>query len=225
MQTSYGTMKISKGCILYHSSDELFKNKPEKPMLFCTFHPSEWPDKYITRIKLKKTVLLLFMVSKLKDDRVFSSLNKFTNTKLLNLAKMYDSNLQCYVEELKKEHLCGWFTSIQNKGTVEVALINSNNIFEALDTHKTIRNWRNGNCANENNTKIPKKWGIKYPICTINNPVRLNINLRYKKLIKHYKKYEKKSGYPLEYIFQVILENAKIYYHKGELQNIKWKCQ
>ena len=43
-------------------------------------------------------------------------------------------------------------------------------------------------------------------------------------MIKKYKKYEIKSSYIKEYVFQVILENAKIYYHEGEMKKIYWKC-
>ena len=224
LKKSYGVMKIKECSVLYHASDKKFKHNTNKPMLFCTFHPSEWYGKYITKIRIKKDISLLFMIDLIKNDKIWSSLNKMTNDELLNLAKMKDKNLECYVEELKKDKLNGWFSSIENKTTVEIALINSSKIFEAIETDKLKKNWRNGNCANENNTKIPKNWGYIYKISTIERPVKLKINLRYKKMIEEYKKYEKRSGYPFEYVFQVLLENAKIFYHKEDFKKITWNC-
>ena len=224
LKKSYGVMKLKEGSVLYHASDRKFKDNPNKPILFCTFHPSEWSDKYITRIRIKKNISLLFMIDLIKNDKIWSSLNKMTNNKLLNLAKMKDKYLQCYVEELKKDKLSGWFSSIENKTSVEIALINSDKIFEPIESDKLKKKWRHGNCANEYDIKIPKNWGKLYPICTIERPVNLKINLRYKKMIEGYKKYEKYSGYPLEYVFQVILENAKIFYHKEEFIKVIWKC-
>jgi hypothetical protein len=44
MKELYGEVILKKGFILYHTTNEIFSNKPmnEFPMLFCTFHPSEW---------------------------------------------------------------------------------------------------------------------------------------------------------------------------------------
>ena len=39
-------------------------------------------------------------------------------------------------------------------------------------------------------------------------------------MIEEYKKYEKLSKYPFEYIFQVLLENAKIFYYKDDFTKI-----
>ena len=44
-------------------------------------------------------------------------------------------------------------------------------------------------------------------------------------MIEEYKKYEKKSKYLLETIFQIILENAQIYYHKKNVKEIIWNCE
>jgi hypothetical protein len=222
MKQSYGKMKIKKGCILYHTSDKkfIYKDNNVKPMLFCIFHPSEWDftNKYVHFIRLKKDISLLFMINNIIKARIFSSLNLFTTHPSLNLAKKYNNNLLCYVTKLKEDKLDGWFSSIENKMSVEVALINDNNIFEIIKTEKLERNWNNGNYNRL------KNWGIKYNICSIQNPVILRLNIRYKKMLKKYKKYEIESKYLKEYIFQVILDNAKIYYHDGELEKIHWKC-
>jgi len=226
MIKSYGKVIIQKESILYHTSDESFnyKSKNDKPMLFCTFHPSEWDvtNEYITFIKLKKDVSLLFMIDKCNKSKIFSSLNLFTNHPNLNLAKKHNNQLFCYVKELMKENLDGWMTSIENKTTIEVSLINDSNIFEQIKTEKLKRNWRNGN-FNEDEKKM-KIWGKKYPICTIEKSVILFLNDRYKKMIEDYKKYEINSGYYKEYIFQVLLDNCNIYYHNGDLEKITWNC-
>jgi hypothetical protein len=222
LKNIYGKMIIKKGSILYHTSYEEFKPNPDKAMLFCIFHPSEWNRyaPYITFIKLKRDIKLLFMVDKIIKDRVLSSLNSFTNNKNGIMIKRHNNILKLFAIKLKKERFDGWFTSIEDKTTVEVALINNENIFDIVKTEELKRNWRNGNCANKNNTKIPKNWGYLYPISTIKRPVKIKMNLRYKKMIEEYKKFGKNSGYPFEYIFQVLLENAKIFYYKEDFTEI-----
>jgi hypothetical protein len=71
MRLSYGEVILKKGSILYHTSDEQFtyKDELEKPLLFCTFHPSEYGsnnNSYIHFIKLEKDISLLFMIEKIK---------------------------------------------------------------------------------------------------------------------------------------------------------------
>ena len=223
LKDSYGKMKMKKGSVLYHSSENKFVKDKNKPFLFLTFHPSEWDimNKYVTFIKLKKNITLLFMIEGFQNGRIFSCLNTLTKHPSLNLAKKFDKNLMCYREELKKEQYDGWFTSIENKASVEVGLINDEKNYEVLKTERLKRNWRNGNCAK--GKIIYKYWGEKYPICTIEQPVKLKINLRYKSMIEEYKKYEKKSKYLLDNVFQIILENVKIYYHIADLEEIEWK--
>lgn len=224
LKDSYGKMKMKEGSVLYHTSENKFIVDLKKPFLFLTFHPSEWDimNKYVTMIIIKKDITLLFMIEGFKNARIYSCLNTFTKHPNLNLAKKYDNNLMCYMEELKKEQYDGWFTSIENKTSVEVGLINDEKNYEVLKTERLKRNWRNGNCAK--GKIIYKNWGEKYPICTIEQPVKLKINLRYKSMIEEYKKYEKKSKYLLDNVFQIILENARIYYHKADLEEIEWKC-
>jgi len=216
LKSTYGEMIIQKGSILYHTSDDLFKyhNDLDKPMLFCTFHPSEFTgdNKYVHFIKIKKTLSLLFMIDSIKNIKIYSSLNQIINHPNKNLAKKHNYVLHEVVNEIKKENFDGWFSSIENKGFVEIALINDTKLFELIDSQNLNRNWRNGN--NANNQIILKNWGKKYEICTIKKPVILNINQKYEDIIIKYKEYQKKSNFPLEYIFQVILENAIInYFH------------
>ena len=84
MQECYGEVILKKDSILYHTSQELFtyKNSKDKPLLFCTFHPSEYGannnNSYVYFIKLKKDISLLFMVEKIQKSLIFSSLHLFT---------------------------------------------------------------------------------------------------------------------------------------------------
>ena len=215
LKSTYGEMIIEKESILYHTSDDLFKyqNDIDKPMLFCTFHPSEYTgdNKYVHFIKIKKPLSLLFMIDSIKNIKIYSSLNQIINHPNKNLAKKHNCVLDEVINELKKETFDGWFSSIENKGFVEIALINDKKLFEVIDSQILNRNWRNGN--NANNQITVKNWGKRYEICTIKKQVTLNINQKYEDIIIKYKEYQKKSNFPLEYIFQVILENAIINYN------------
>ena len=97
------------------------------------------------------------MIDSFRKTFIFSSLHKFINSQNENLAKKNDKNLLCFSKELKKENFDGWFTSIENKATIEVALLNDLDIFELIKTEELKRNWRNGN--NLNNKITIKNWG------------------------------------------------------------------
>jgi hypothetical protein len=72
MKECYETIILKKESILYHTSEDLFtyKNNKDKPLLFCTFHLSEYGfnnnNIYVHFIKLKKDINLLFMIEKIK---------------------------------------------------------------------------------------------------------------------------------------------------------------
>lgn len=217
LRNEYGEMIIHKNSILYHTSDDVFefKNNNIKPMLFCTFHPSDYPgdnNTYVNMIRIKKDISLFFMIDYIGKTHIFSSLEKLIDHPNKNLAKKHNDILKIIVKELKKENFNGWFSSIENKSHVEVALINNKNIYEIIETNNLKRNWRNGYYNNNNNNKIEKKnWG-KYKICSIEIPVILNINKKYKEMLEKYKEYEIKSKFISEYTFQIILDNAIINY-------------
>lgn len=160
MIKSYGKIKLRKGSILYHTTNNKFVHKSniEKPFIFCTFHPSDYPNKYVNYIKLKKDITLLFMVETIVRDKIFSSLNLFTNNKNKNLAKTKIENLLCYAEKIKNLNLDGWFTSIENKAAVEVAILNDFTLFEVIKKEVLC-----DNSNNKNNNEI-KNWGKKYKI-------------------------------------------------------------
>ena len=217
----YGEVILKKGSILYHTSQEPFIYRAEKPMLFCVFHPSEWEhiNNYVTRIELQREVSLLFMIDGFEKIHVFSALNTLIDKPGLNLAKMFDGNLACYSQKLRDEGLDGWFSSIENRGTVEIALVNNSSIFSSSSSEILRRNWRNSN--NLNNIVTTKNWGTLYPICTT---IYLNINERFRRHIETYNKRNIDSIFPNDFIFQILLANANITYHTSLLHFKHWTC-
>ena len=220
----YGEFILKKGSILYHSSDDPFtlQLEKDKPMFFCTLHPSEYGmiGDYLTLIKLKKKVSLFFMIENFKKARIYSALSTLTNHPNGNLAKKHKDQLIIFSKELKKEELNGWFSSIENKGTVEIALINDQNLYEVIKTEDFTNNWKNGN-INDNKINI-KNWGKKYDICSISKPIIMKLNSRYENMIQKYIEFEIESKLINNYVFQVILKNAIIKYHKYEYKKIIW---
>lgn len=210
LRQKYGEMIVKKESILYHTSDELFEYNRIKPMLFCTFHPSDYSgdnNKYVHIIKMKKDISLYFMIDNIGKTHIFSSLEVLINHPKKNLAKTED--------KLHIENFDGWFSSIENKSHVEVALLNNKNIYELIGTKELKKNWNNGSYNSDNNNIIIlKKWGKTYKISSIETPIILNINKKYEEMIKRYIDYEIKSGFMSEYTFQVILHNAIINYHE-----------
>jgi hypothetical protein len=220
----FGEIILKKGCILYHTSQEPFTYRASKPMLFCVFHPSEWEhiNDYVTRIELLRDISLLFMIDNFKKTHVFSALNGLINKPGLNLAKMFDGNLACYSQKLREERFDGWFSSIENKGSVEIALLNDPSIFSYSSSETLKRNWRNSN--NINNTITTKNWGNLYPICTLKQPVILNIHERFRAPIESYIENNKTSDFPNDFIFQILLSNAIISYHTSPVVFKRWVC-
>jgi hypothetical protein len=74
--------------------------------------------------------------------------------------------------------------------------------------------WKNCNC--NNNIIVTKNWGNVYKISFLDKIIKLRVNERYKKIFKKYKNDEKKSDFPSNYIFQLILDYANIKYHKNK---------
>lgn len=202
LKNLYGVMKIRKGTILYHLSDEMmrYKNENEKGLLYCVFHPSEYygGEKYITFIKIKRNLSLLFRIDNIKDLIIYSALQNETNDNI--------------VKKLKNENLDGWFSSINNRFCVEVAIINKLDNYEILKTKKIKKKWKKS--YYKDGKVILKDWGNYYSIDKIEEQINMKINIRYKIMIKKYKKLEEKSEKKKEYILQILLNNCKIKYIK-----------
>ena len=158
----YGEMILKEGSILYHTSDEIFTPNKDKPMLFCLFHPSEWGqhDQFITPVILKRDISLAFLIENIKRLRLFSTVDVLTDNQNRKITKTYTSEkLNQYISYLRNENFDGWFSSIQNQATVEVALINNDSIFTILETTPLKRCWRNGFIRD--NVIITKDWKDK----------------------------------------------------------------
>jgi hypothetical protein len=197
LKSAYGSLIIKKNTILYHATDEEFSYKPEKKLLYTTFHPSEWigyDKEYIVRIQLKRDIEVLFFITGFRKHYVLSNQAEKKSTAFL-------------------KNLDGWLASIENRSHVEVAILNDPTIFEVLSFEPLRKNWRNGNCLGG----IPKckNWGTLYPISSRTIPIIFQLNEKYKRLIEEYIQYGLESKYPFEYAFQVILENANIQYIKN----------
>lgn len=221
LTNSYGTVTFKKGTILYHSSYKEVCSIPKKPMIFLTLHPSEWygaTTKYVTSIELQRDINVLFMIKQIRYTRIFSALNAFTGN---NLSKMKNENLEKYVPYLQKENLDGWFSTIENGPTVEVAVINTPGIFKIIDCSPIEYNWKNTNYDN-NGEMIPKSWGTTYPITTLGLPVKMNLHQRFKPLIENYIEFISNEE-PESTAFSVMLKNAEITYFDNSINNtIKW---
>ena len=214
LRQHYGEMILKEGSILYHTSDEIFIPNKDKQMLFCLFHPSEWGqhDQFITPVILKRDISLAFLIENIKRLRLFSAVDVLTDNQNRKITKTYTAEkLNKYITYLRNENFDGWFSSIQNQATVEVALINDDSIFTILETTPLKRCWRNGFI--HENVITTKDWRNKYTVCTTEKPAILKINKRFRAIIKDYLFDEIKIGYIKEYVFQVILDNAEIYYN------------
>jgi hypothetical protein len=222
----YGEVILKEDFILYHTSNEIFINKSvnKYPMLFCTFHPSEWyyKEEYITFIRLKKDISLFFMIDFSEESIPFSCLPIFTNNKIHLLKINHTQNqLSYYFNKLKNNNFDGWFNSnCIDKSFIEVALLNDNNIFEIIKTEKLIKDWTRQN--NVNNIMTQKKWGDKYPISSLYSPIIFKLNKRYEDHIKKYIENSINSKFYPRNSFQILLKNAEIYYHIGSNENIIW---
>jgi hypothetical protein len=202
LKSTYGSLIIKKDSILYHLTDKEFSYKPDKKLLCTIFHPSEWigyDSEYIVRILLKRDIEVLFFITGFKKHYILSN--------------QAEKKSPAFLEKLAEEKLDGWLASIENRSHVEVAIVNDPNIFEVISFEPLRKNWRNGNCLG--GILEYKNWGSLYPISSRSLPIVFQLNEKYKRLIEEYVRYGLESKYPFEYVFQVILENARIQYIKN----------
>jgi hypothetical protein len=220
----YGEVIIPKDSILYHTTDKDYNKNKKTPFLFCTFHPSDWYElnEYVLKIKLKRDIRVLFMIKDFRKMQINSSLNELLNNKDY-LSKLKNEKKECFKDYLLKEDFDGWFSSIENRTNVEVALINHNNSYEIVSVENLKNNWRN-RYYNNNNTYTNKNWGKLYKISSIEKPLIFNINERYEKKLNDYIKYGLEHNYKNDFVLQVILQNAIIHYHQYKYQKIDWLC-
>ena len=219
MRTSYGELVLRKGTRLYHTSGIPMCEKPEKPMIFLTFHPSEWyrnSEDYVSTVELQRDVSLFFMVQGIRRLRVFSALNTLLNKPDQNLMKMRNENLACYKSFLERERFDGWFSTIEGKTAVEVALLN--NPYKLIECVPIQWSWRNSHMT-DNGNLIPKMWGNVYPIGV--HPARLTLNAIFRPQIEDYRAEIERED-PGGTAFSRILDTAEIRYIDAPVRPIRW---
>lgn len=246
LRNTYGYITIPKGLSFYHARRRPYNvNKPDN-VLFLTFDLSDWnngTDLYITKFNVKKEFDLLFMVDKIHNGKIYSLLSTLLDKSeehILN--KQFENNLECYFPYMLKENLFGWFCSIEDGTGVKIALHNSNDFLEKVETVKIKSNINNNmnlynigfnninnntnnsvNINNYNKNITNNNIDKEYVITTENNPISLYINEKYKDDIEKFKIKSKKNNY--DYPLQKLFKNAKIKYFKNKFtSNLKWDC-
>ena len=222
----YGIMILKKDSILYHTSDIslLDINNRNKFFLFCSFHPYDYEginSKYVNIIKLKKDVKLFFMVSNLQINkskkRIDSAFFNFFNENKKNLLNVDKNKIIKFVNILNHTKLDGWFSSIEDKIGIEVALLNNKKMFECIGANNFNSNWNFEIANNNNNSYI--NIGTKYKICTIEQPVILIINEKFRDNIKKFIKRISSNKFKITTIVEIVLQNAIILYFDENNKN------
>jgi hypothetical protein len=228
LRSVYGELVLGPGTVLYHASDVPFTTRTDKPMLFTTFHPSEYemqPREYLTRITLKREVSLLYMMEDFVQTKIMPVLDKLSGRPGQNLSKRDAANIACYATHLDRNEFDGWISTINGKTAVEVALLNQDDIFEVTSPSEQIRrfDWKNVNIDDSTGEYIPKVWGTKFPISVVNPIFHLNSRLRTH--IDAYIAYCMAHA-PNENTFQIILMDptTTIRYHDAPFAYITWGC-
>ena len=209
-------MILQEGTLLYHTSNmkKLLNFNDKILFLFCTFHPSEYGtnQKYIHTFRLKRDVKLFFMINDIREKILTilnSSFENIVNCNKINLKRINIDKISQLTKKLKDKNFDGWFSSIHNSSfNVEVALFNDSNIYEQVNSSNLILDLTN---FNENKEYFNS--GNSYKINTINNPIKLIINIRYKNNIKKLlnRLYNNKKFIPKS-VFDIVISNADIIY-------------
>ena len=221
---NYGIMILKKYSILYHTSDnEILNNlnENEVPFLFCSIHPSEYgsTSNYVHIYRLKRDIKLFFMVYRfgIKKNMIktpyffssFESLLGFNKTNLKFISNIHKEKLEEFIRKLKLLKFDGWFSSINNFGlNFEVALFNNKNLFEYIGVNEININRINWNGINNYLT-----FRNKYNITTLEYPITLVINIKYKSMIeKLFNNILSNGNLKPKSIFDIIIHNAQITY-------------
>jgi hypothetical protein len=230
LRSVYGEMIVQKGTFLYHTSASPFVYNPSKPMLFLTFHPSEWnkphSNEYVTKFKVQRDISLLFMVGGVSKTGIAPLLDGLIGTPGKNLAKMVDAKLWCFIHYLKGSGFDGWFSTIEGGLPVEVALINDPILVQVIGTRPLNNNtWKNAYYKEPDYTDlVAKDWGNVYEISIRHKPVQLKIHRRYEHMINKFMDDVRGGGDPDGHIVYILLQNARISYIDAPFQGIRWAC-
>jgi hypothetical protein len=158
------------------------------------------------------------MIKLITNTKIISALNDFLGKSNSNLAKMNYANIQKWIPFLQIESMQGWLSSIENKTTIEFAIINdvSLKLIECLPIRF---NWTN--TSYNNVSVVPKNWGSIYPIHLHLTPVKMNLHIRFQKQIKQYMQQMEEED-PNGTAFSLLLQNAHITYFDGPIHSIQW---
>lgn len=225
LRSSYGTITLPKGLRLYHASTSNLCKLPTntaKPVLFMTLHPSEWymEDAHISVVELQRDVTLLFMIRHIRQLRIISSLNDFLGKPNSNLAKMNYDNIKKWIPMLQEESLDGWFSSIENKMTIEFAVMNNDLNLKLIECLPIRYNWANASYNNDMSI-VPKNWGTVYSIHTRILPIQMHLHERFRDQIEAYKQKIQDED-PDGTAFSLLLDNATVTYFSGPIDRIHW---
>ena len=214
---NYGIVILKKDSILYHTSSE--KNlsnisEKDKFFLFCSFHPSEYGanSNYVHFIRLKQDVKLFFMIDNIRNNNLVfldSSFKYFFERNKINLSFINKNKQLKFIYILKTRKFNGWFSSINDTSVnIEIALFNDKSLYDFVETRELILDWNNWN----GKTKYLDTW-YTYKITTLNKPITLIINDKYKNNInKLIEKIFINSKLKPKTIFDIIIHNANILY-------------
>lgn len=225
LASSYGTVILPKGTKLYHISyNPLCNISPQKPFLFTTLHPSEYmmiPDTFIATIETQRDIKLLFMISAIYRLRIFSALANFYSGMTNNVAlKQNTSKLETWLPTLQQEGFDGWFTSIESKSTVECAIQSDPSLLKIVGCSPNKLDWRNLKYSKDMSI-IPKQWGTTYSISSLEKPITLLLNSRFKPMLEAYQEQIAEED-PRGTVLSILLENATISYFDAPVETIRW---
>lgn len=227
-----GYMILPENTILYHSTnDKDFKISDYKPFIFTNFHPQEWIGNYVVKIKLIRNIKILFMIDYFDwRHNLISALPKLINdfTPNSDLNKQTDCNLLIYRKHLENNDFDGWFCSVEDGYTTEIALLN-NFFFEIIECTKIVEEDYNNtkqtydddlkcNIYEENpiyddelnNIKTIINFGNYYELSFIKNKVKFYLNDRYKNKIENIKNMIKQKY--IYSVFHKLLMHSDIVY-------------
>jgi hypothetical protein len=193
--------------------------------LFCSFHPYDYEginSKYINIIRLKRDIKIFFMVSELKinksNKKKYSAFSNFFNQDKKNLSVINKNKITDFANKLNHTKLDGWFSSIEDKSGIEVALLNNKNLYECIGANNFNSNWNF--IYENNNNKSYINIGKKYKICTIEKPAILIINEKFRNNIEKYKKSISSENFIPTTIVEIVLNNAIILYFDKNNQTL-----
>ena len=210
----YCKIILPKDCIIYNTQ-KYNKSYEKSPILYCVFHPSEYKNNYIVKLKMKKSVSLLLALdfyTQYEPDGTIRSIPK-------NIFKNEDYICKdSIIEKCRENKIDGIFQIHPIKtGDSEILLINDSEIYEIQDIKKYEEDWKI--CCNIDNPKIRyKNWGILYPNCLIKDHIILYLNDIYKEYIDIFLENGIKNRCLYYKCIYLLFKNSEIIYEKNYIE-------